>query len=134
MARVQNLTETMMRFAEEIAKLSRCEERQVGAVITNAEMTKVYSIGYNGGAAGLADCLCVTEGKYGCIHAEINAMIKCTTEDNKKVMFVTLMPCKQCAAAIINAGFSKVYYREVWKDDTGKRMLHAAGIQCVFWP
>ena len=90
----------------------------------------MYSIGVNGGPKGLADCMCVIDGKYGCIHAEINALIKCRTDSPDKVMFVTLSPCKQCAAAIINApgGFSAVYYFEEWKDDSGIKLLKAAGI------
>jgi deoxycytidylate deaminase len=115
-------------FTLKLATLSKCKERQVAAVITDADMTQVYSIGINGGPKGLDDCLCVTEGKYGCVHAEINALIKCTSADPHKVMFVTIAPCKQCAAAIVNAGFSAVYAFEHWKEDTGLKILHDAGI------
>ena len=75
--------------------------------------------------------MCKIDGKYGCIHAEINALVKCNSDAADKVMFVTLSPCKQCAAAIINApgGFSTVYYSEEWKDDSGIRLLRAAGIR-----
>lgn len=120
-----------MAYAESISKLSKCEERQVGAVITDKRYTTIYSIGYNGGPSGLLDCMCNTAGKYGCIHAEINALIKCTVNDKDKVMFVTLAPCKQCAAAIINSGFSKVIYKESWKDTTGIKLLLEAGISVI---
>lgn len=119
------------RFAEDLATLSKCNERHVAAVITDKDMTQVYSIGLNGGPKGLVDCMCAIDGKYGCIHAEINALVKCTSTDSDKVMFVTLSPCKQCAAAIINApgGFSAVYYIEQWKDTAGLELLKAAGIK-----
>ena len=119
------------RFAQDLAKLSKCTERQVAAIITDKELSQVYSIGINGGPKGLADCMCNIDGKYGCIHAEINALIKCKNADKDKVMIVTLSPCKQCAAAIINApgSFSAVYYIEQWKDDSGIKLLKAAGIQ-----
>lgn len=119
------------RFAEDLATLSKCNERHVAAVITDKDLTQVYSIGLNGGPKGLVDCMCAIDGKYGCIHAEINALVKCTNTDSDKVMFVTLSPCKQCAAAIINApgGFSAVYYAEQWKDTTGIELLKAAGIK-----
>ena len=119
------------RFAEDLATLSKCNERHVAAVITDKDLTQVYSIGLNGGPKGLVDCMCAIDGKYGCIHAEINALVKCTNTDFDKVMFVTLSPCKQCAAAIINApgGFSAVYYIEQWKDTTGIELLKAAGIK-----
>ncbi len=118
-------------FAIDLAKLSKCRERQVAAVVADKTLSQVYSIGLNGGPKNLADCMCNIDGKYGCIHAEINALIKCRSDDKGKVMIVTLSPCKQCAAAIINApgGFSAVYYVDEWKDDTGIKLLKSAGIR-----
>ena len=119
------------RFAQDLAKLSKCSERKVAAVITDKDMTQVYSIGLNGGPKGLVDCMCLIDGKYGCIHAEMNALIKCRSDADDKVMFVTLSPCKQCAAAIINApgSFSAVYFVDEWKDDSGIKLLKSAGIR-----
>lgn len=131
MASKAELEHVNMKYARLVSTLSKCEERNVGAVVTDATYTRVYSLGYNGGPSGLLDCMCNTEGKYGCLHAEINALIKCTTDDKNKVMFVTLAPCKQCAAAIINSGFSKVIYAEEWKDKTGLKLLEEAGITTV---
>lgn len=123
--------EVFAKFTMSLAELSKCEERKVAAVITDKDLTQVYSIGVNGGAKGLGDCMCVLDGKYGCIHAEINALIKCRSEAEHKVMFVTLSPCKQCAAAIINApgSFDTVYFMETWKDQSGIKLLKAAGIK-----
>ena len=117
-------------FVKDLAQLSKCEERKVAAVITDKDMAQVYSIGLNGGPKGLVDCMCKIDGKYGCVHAEINALVKCHSDAKDKIMFVTLSPCKQCAAAIINApgGFSAVYYLEEWKDTAGLKLLEAAGI------
>lgn len=123
--------ETMMDFALSIAKWSKCTEGQVGAVITTEDFTEVLAIGYNGGPARGHDCLCNIEGKYGCVHAEINALIKCRDTHKNKVMFVTLSPCKQCATAIINAGLTKVYIRRNWKDLSGMKLLATAGIEVI---
>lgn len=121
------------RFAKDLAKLSKCDERKVAAVITDKDMTQVYSIGLNGGPRGLVDCMCSIDGKYGCVHAEINALVKCLSTDHDKVMFVTLSPCVSCAAAIINApgSFSAVYYMEEWKNTEGLKLLKNAGIKCI---
>ena len=126
----QERIEVFKNFTNNLATLSKCSERKVAAIITDKDLSQVYSIGLNGGPKGLVDCMCKMDGKYGCIHAEINALIKCMTDDPGKVMFVTLSPCKQCAAAIINApgGFSAVYYFEEWKDTTGIKLLKQAGI------
>lgn len=120
-------------FAHELAQLSKCEERKVAAIITDKAMTQVYSIGVNGGPKGLVDCMCKLGGKYGCVHAEINALVKCHSDAPDKVMFVTLSPCIACAAAIINApgGFSTVYYLEEWKDNAGIGLLKSAGINVI---
>lgn len=122
------------RFARDLSNLSKCDERKVAAVITDKDMTQVYSIGLNGGPKGLVDCMCNIDGKYGCVHAEINALIKCRSDAKDKVMFVTLSPCKQCAAAIINApgSFSTIYYLEQWKDTSGLELLRNAGIKCIY--
>lgn len=117
-------------FVRDLSTLSKCSERHVAAIITDSQLSQVYSIGVNGGPKGLVDCMCKIDGKYGCVHAEINALVKCRSDSADKVMFVTLSPCKQCAAAIINApgGFSAVYYIDAWKDDSGIKLLKAAGI------
>lgn len=119
------------RFTLDLAKLSKCSERHVAAVITDKDLTQVFSVGINGGPKGLVDCMCKIDGKYGCIHAEMNALVKCESRAKNKILFVTLSPCKQCAAAIINApgSFSTVYYMEQWKDDSGIKLLSAAGIK-----
>lgn len=120
-------------FTLQLASLSKCKEKQVAAIVTDADLTQIYSIGINGGPKGLQDCLCVSEGKYGCIHAELNALLKCMDSSKNKVMFLTLSPCKQCAAAIVNfpGGFKAVYFVEEWKDKTGIKVLEAAGISAI---
>lgn len=127
---------TFVAFTRDLAKQSKCKERQVAAVITDKDLTQVYSIGINGGPKGLVDCMCALEGKYGCIHAEINALVKCRSDDKGKVMFLTLSPCISCAAAIINApgSFSAVYYLEEWKNTEGIKLLKQAGIKCMKVP
>ena len=118
-------------FIQDLATLSKCKEYKVAAIITDIDMKQVYSIGINGGPAGLSNCLCADPGKYSCIHAEMNALIKNTTDDTNKIMLVTLAPCEQCAAAIINSGFSKVYYIEDWKDNPGVKLLKNADIDAI---
>ena len=125
-----NRLKVFKRFTQDLATLSRRSDKKVAAIVTDKEMAQVLSIGINGGPKGLVDCMCKIDGKYGGIHAEINALVKCDSKARNKIMFVTLSPCKQCAAAIINApgGFSTVYFVDKWKDDTGIKLLQSAGI------
>ena len=120
-------------FAINLATLSKCSEKQVAALILDKDLSQVLSIGINGGPAGLVDCMCKLGDKYSCIHAEMNALVKCSSAAKDKVMIVTLSPCKMCAAAIINApgSFSKVYYVDSWKDPTGLQLLNKAGISTI---
>lgn len=120
-----------MKFALSLRELSKCEDKKVAAVITDKEMTQVYSIGLNGGPKRGIDCLCKLGEKYSCIHSEAQAIAKNTSTDEDKIMFCTFSPCVTCAALIINTGFSKVYYYEKYKSDEGLNLLKTAGIPTI---
>lgn len=117
-------------FVISLSKLSKCTEKQVAAIIVDSKLTQVHSIGINGGPSGLEDCMCITDGKYGCIHAEINALLKCPVTPSEKYMILTLSPCKQCAAAIINSptNITRVFYIQEWKNTKGLLLLKEANI------
>ncbi len=127
-----NRLSVFCRMAKDLAKLSKCYDRGVSAVILDKDLTQVYSIGVNGGARGGLQCLCQGPTRYTCVHAEINALVKLTQIVEDKVMICTLSPCIQCAAAIINApgSFKKLYYLEEWKNTEAISMLEAHGIHC----
>lgn len=116
------------RFVVDLAKLSKCSKRGVAAIITDSSGTQVYSIGVNGGPNRGLDCLCTLEGKYSCIHAEANALAKCTSTDQEKVMICTLSPCVTCASLIVNSGFKTVHFISEWKDTTGIDILRIGGV------
>lgn len=121
-------TAVLARFTRDLATLSKCEDRHVAALITNADGTQIYSMGINGGPMGGVQCLCSLGEKYTCIHAEANALAKCTSLDENKVMFVTLSPCITCAALIANSGVKRLFYIEDYKSDLGLNLLRAQGI------
>ena len=118
-----------MHFAINLSKRSDCKRAAVGCVITDNRGTKVYGIGYNGGAAG-DDHRCSDEpGNCGCVHAEANALIKCHSHDTSKIMYTTTFPCKVCAKLIVNSGFTDVYYNAKYRDDRESfEILLKAGI------
>ena len=118
-------------FIKDLATLSKCTDRGVAAIIINAEATQVYSIGINGGPKNGLDCLCTLGGKYSCVHAEANALAKCKTEDQHKIMLCTLSPCVTCASLIVNSGFDAVFYLDIYKDDKGLEILNKAGIRTI---
>jgi dCMP deaminase len=102
----------------------------VGAIIITDDNTQMLALGYNGDHAGGPNRRESDEpGCSGFLHAEINALIKCDYNTSKrKVMYVTLSPCRMCAKAIVNARIQEVVYGEEYRDTSGIDLLRASGV------
>lgn len=128
------LYEVYMRMAEELAKRSTCARARVGTVITDAALSNVLGIGYNGNAAGLPNqCDSIEAGRCGCIHSEMNALVKAPGSIRDKVVFVTTSPCVMCAKLIIQSGVTHVFYRSAYRDPGGLEVLRAGGVAAVHY-
>lgn len=128
------LYEVYMRMAEELAKRSTCARLQVGTVVTDASLQNVLAIGYNGNARGLPNkCDSAVPGQCGCIHSEVNALVKATGGHRDKVVFVTNSPCVMCAKLMINSGVTHVFYRRAYRDPSGVEVLATAGVTPVLY-
>lgn len=123
--------ETWMTFAKVLAKRSHDEKYRVGAVIVTRENTQMLSHGYNGNATGLPhEKESEVPGESGFIHAEVNALIKLDFNNpSKKVMYVTLSPCRMCAKLIMNAKIDEVVYHDKYRDLSGIKMLQENGVK-----
>jgi dCMP deaminase len=112
-----------------VSRRSTCKRLQVGSVIVSSDFTRVLSVGYNGNAKGF-DNTCDREepGNCGCIHSEINALLKVDYSEKDKVIFVTDTPCENCAKAIINADIKKVYYIREYRKKDSLEMFKRANI------
>lgn len=122
--------EVWMTMAETIAKRSHHPKWKVGALIVSSDNTQVFSLGYNGNAAGMSNVPKSTKpGESGLLHAEINALLKLDYNNPKdKVMYVTLSPCEMCAKAIVNSGIKKVVVKNMYRDSSGINILKQSGI------
>lgn len=137
------------------AKLSSAKKLQVGCVIVKDN--RILSIGYNGTPAGwdnecedaiLPDWVSsiddVAEAdravyvtyktKPEVIHAEANALMKLvqSTESSfGSVLFVTHLPCIECAKLVYQAGIKEVYYINDYhaSKGSGHLFLKEAGIK-----
>jgi dCMP deaminase len=126
------LYEVYMRMAEELAKRSTCARARVGTVITDALLSNVLGIGYNGNASGLPNSRDSTEpGRCGCNHSEMNALVKAPGSVRDKVVFVTMSPCVMCAKLMIQSGVTHVFYRVAYREPSGLDVLSAGGIEVV---
>jgi dCMP deaminase len=128
------LFEVYMRMAEELAKRSTCSRLQVGTVVTDPRLENVVAIGYNGNAKGLPNrCDSKVPGQCGCIHSEVNALVKAPGSIKDKVVFVTSSPCVMCGKLMINSGVTHVFYRELYRDPSGIELLADAGVTPVLY-
>lgn len=125
-----SLAQVYMKFAVNLSGRSTCLRSKVGSVITTRDFEQVLAIGYNGNAKGLPNkCDRDEPGNCGCIHAEVNALVKCGRQHPDKIMFTTLSPCEMCAKLIVNAGFSKVFYAEEYRRPDGLIILRECKIE-----
>jgi dCMP deaminase len=142
----QKYIDMYMDWAARAADLSHARRLQVGAVIVKED--RVISMGYNGMPAGW-DNNCEIEtvelysGYEGAIHrtvlktkpevlhAETNAiakLAKSTESGDGAVLFVTHMPCLDCAKLIFQSGICSVFYRDSYRNTDGVTFLEQSGI------
>lgn len=123
-----------LQFAELLARRSTCQRLAVGAVVTDEAMLQVLGIGYNGNARGLSNSCDdpLAPGRCGCLHAEINALLKAPGALPNKVLFTSHAPCAGCAKAILNAGVARVVYREAYRSRAGLELLGRSGVDLLW--
>lgn len=127
-----------MKIAAETAKLSYARRLQVGAIVVKED--RIISIGYNGMPAGW-DNNCEYEEFYEdgtrlktkpeVLHAETNAVSKLAKSNESgdgASLFVTHMPCIDCAKLIYQSGISTVYYHSSYRTTDGIDFLKKSGV------
>jgi dCMP deaminase len=142
MADQKSLDETYMGTAILRSKLSKARRAQVGAILVTRQ--GVTLTGYNGTAVGRPnDCETVVKTslpylfedmlvtKQEVIHAELNCIMKAAREGVSCVdatVYVTLAPCVQCAAMMLQAGVKRVVYLQQYRDDSGVKLLQESNV------
>lgn len=116
------------------AENSYCQRRKVGALLVKEKM--IISDGYNGTPSGF-DNVCENEDGLTypyVLHAEANAITKVAKSNNSSLgatLYVTAAPCVECSKLIIQAGISRVVYRDSYRLTDGLDLLERAGIEVV---
>lgn len=116
-----------MAMAFEFAKTSEATRLKVGCLIVKED--NIISLGVNGTPRGYPTNVCETpEGVTApyVLHAEINALNKLRQSPNTSTgacIFITHAPCKNCAINIVDAGITKVFYKELYRDSDGIEYL-----------
>lgn len=136
MASLYDLDLVYMKTALLHSNLSRAIRKKVGAVLVTSQGATLT--GYNGtpfGVDNTCEYICNETGEYitkpSVLHAEINCILKAAREGVSVVdstMYITLSPCLQCSAMLIQAGVKKVLYLENYRDEKGLQLLEDADI------
>ena len=133
------LKEAYMKTAETFAELSHARRLHVGAIVVKDD--RIISIGYNGMPAGWdndcedtiqhSDDTITLKSKPEVLHAETNAiakLAKSTESGDGAVLFVTHMPCLDCAKLIFQSGIRSVFYRDSYRNTDGVTFLERSGV------
>ena len=135
-----------MELTEQVAAWSSCYKanRQVGAIIVKNK--RILTTGYNGAPQGVVSCKerceCLRE-KLGiesgtrhelcyAVHAEQNAIIQAARLGivlENATLYCTHQPCVICAKMIINAGITRIVYKQGYPDAFAMELLSEAGVQ-----
>jgi dCMP deaminase len=111
-----------MQCAITYSKLSHCKRLQVGSVIV--KNNSIIAIGYNGTPKHFDNkCEDNDNVTLPCvIHAEDNALRKLMVSNESAEgasIFVTQLPCEQCAIKIADAKITDVYFLEYYRSKDG---------------
>lgn len=133
----------MMEMAYTISKMSKDPRTKVGAVLVSPDGFQC-SFGWNGFPKRFPDEQAVWENrldptkilKYDVvIHAEINALLNCPTRPFGWHMYCTHHPCSRCAAMLVQAGISIIYFDQVpdptiHRTKEAKDIFSKSGVAC----
>ena len=125
----------LMLMAECAAKRTDCRRAQKGVGAVIASGGRSVSSGYAGpvsGAPSCSDAGCnLAEPCTRTVHAELNAILFAARAGVATLgctMYSTTSPCIRCAEAIIQAGISRLVYREAYRDVGGLDLLRTHGV------
>ncbi len=126
-----------MNIATQVATRATCERKHVGAVIVRDRT--ILSTGYNGSIRGLPHCEdvgCVIEDGHcvATVHAEANAILQAASNGvaiRGAELYTTASPCWPCFKLIANAGISRVYYGEFYRDEKSLAVAREANIELI---
>ena len=121
-----------MKMAQVMAEQSKDKRLQVGCVIVKDN--NIISTGYNGHTRHIDDPNQLPDGSTDprVRHAEKNGLMGLIRSNESAVgstMFVTHACCQFCAIDIVDAGITKVYYRDEYRCTKGLEHLSNHGVE-----
>lgn len=136
---MRNLDSFYMSVAASAANLSYAKRLKVGSVAVRVD--NILAFGYNGTLPGTDNsCEYETLNQDGTIslvtrdsvlHSEENLIIKLAKSSTSSIgatIYITHQPCVKCARMIAAAGFTRLVYRDSYRDTSGVELLSSYGV------
>jgi len=126
--------EYFLKVAMLVSERSTCPRMHCGCVLVRDK--QILSTGYNGSIPGDAHCddagcLVVDNHCLRTIHAEMNAILQCSSHGvstKNAIAYVTNMPCTNCAKALITAGIKEVVIFSDYHDTLAEDFFSKANV------
>lgn len=127
--------EYFLKVAMLVSERATCPRMHCGCVLVKDR--QILSTGYNGSIPGDehcedAGCMVVDNHCVRTIHAEMNAILQCSSHGistKDSIAYVTNMPCTNCAKALITAGIKEVVIFSDYHDTLAEVFFEKAGVQ-----
>lgn len=126
--------EYFLKVAMLVSERATCPRMHCGCVLVRDK--QILSTGYNGSIPGDdhcedVGCMIVDNHCVRTIHAEMNAILQCSSHGQKTTgatAYVTNMPCTNCAKALITAGIKEVVIFSDYHDTLAEDFFSKAGV------
>ena len=124
-----------LKVAMLVSERATCPRMHCGCVLVRDG--QILSTGYNGSIPGSehcedVGCLVVDNHCVRTIHAEMNAILQCSSHGvNTKdsIAYITNMPCTNCAKALIAAGIKEIIIFSDYHDTMAEEFFKKAGLK-----
>jgi len=127
--------EYFLKVAMLVSERATCPRMHCGCVLVKDK--QILSTGYNGSIPGDGHCeddgcLIVDNHCIRTIHAEMNAILQCSSHGistQGSTAYITNMPCTNCAKALITAGIKKIVIFSDYHDTLAEEFFKKANVK-----
>lgn len=126
--------EYFLKVAMLVSERATCPRMHCGCVLVRDK--QILSTGYNGSIPGDdhcedAGCIIVDNHCVRTIHAEMNAILQCSTHGistEGATAYITNMPCTNCSKALIAAGIKEIVIFSDYHDTLAEEFFKKANV------
>ena len=132
-----NWIEYFLAIAKVVSSRGTCARRKVGCVFVDANKN-IIATGYNGVAKGEPHCIsspCSGSNSpsgenldnCGAVHAEQNAIARCSNVFSIDIAYLTVSPCINCVKLLLGTNCKEIVFSEQYPHDASRALWEKAG-------